>query len=332
MKTVDQTELQPNLQTKTKEVSPVVTGAAEALAKQHKKSRRVIELEAPPDIHEGVHLMPNWREFDILRIREDRDYRVLFTRGVSAHDVSFGLADLRSPQGLKTVPVAIKPFNNQEFLPDKNACKAMEDAIANGWVLQRGFTTTDPIAVIRADDSFIVSPVKPGVQALDTEPWHQFSTGDLKAREHFIQRLEQVAKILAALNFSGINHVDSQLRNYWTTPDGTIEPFDWESAKVLGNPPTPEELLRIAASSLRPLYKNLELGNKAPKQPVGSNPIPILRGDERVFWSQFSQYILEPYVQKLEDLFLGSNNDELLGAVTAQTLTATLKEHLGQRD
>ncbi len=342
MTTAEQIETQHPLYPKEtdRQISPVVESAADALERQHKKTRRIIELRTPPnskieqDTHPGIYIMPNWEGFDLLKIRPDRGYRVLFTRGASAHDVSFGLADLRTPKGLETVAVAIKPFNTPKDGSDRNARKAMEDAIANGWVLKRGFSTTDPIAVICDRDSFIVTPVKKGVQALDTQPWHQFNTTDnLQIRDHFIQRLEQVALILAALNFRGITHVDSQLRNYWVTPDGTMEPFDWESARIAGgDPPTPEEFLKISAGSLKRLYENLKFGNKIPKQPAESKPIPILRGDDKVVWGQFAQYVLEPYVRRLEDLLLDSENDQLLAAVTAETITIALKDLLAQRD
>lgn len=321
-------------------ISPVVQSAAEALERQHKKPRRIIDLGNPQtskieqETHPGVYIMPNWEGFDLLKIRPGRDYRVAFTRGASAHDVSFGLVDLRRPDGLKTtIPVAIKPFNTPKDGSDRNARKAMEDAIANGWVLKRGFSTTDPIAVICDRDSFIVTPIKPGVQALDTQPWHQFSTtDDLRIREHFITRLEQVARILGDLGFHGIQHIDSQLRNYWVTPDGTLEPFDWESARIFSDSPKPEELLEISAGSLKRLYENLKFGNKIPKQSAEIKLIPILTGDERVVWDQFCQYVLEPYVRKLEDLFLESGNDEFLTAVTTETISTRLKDHLGQRD
>lgn len=341
MSSVDQVEVQfPPSGEIERQISPVVQSAAEALARQHTKPRRIIELKTPPtpemepDTHPGVYIMPNWEGSDLLKIRPDRGYRVSYTRGASAHDVSFGLADLRKPEGLTTVAVAIKPFEEPEDGSDRNARKAMKDAIANGWVLKRGFSTTDPIAVICDKYSFIVTPVKEDVQALDTQPWHQFNTThDMNIRNHFVNKLEQVAQILAALNFRGIKHIDSQLRNYWVTPDGTMEPFDWESARIAGgDPPTPEEFLEISAGSLKRLYENLEFGNKIPKQPAESKPIPILRGGDKVVWGQFNQYILEPYVRRLEDLFLESSSDELVDAVTAETIAGALKEHLGQRN
>src|SRR5258708_3561479 len=321
-----------------RQISPVVQGAAEALERQHKKPRRIIEFktsptpEMEPHAHPGIYIMPNWEGSDLLKIRpEDRGYRVSYTRGASAHDVSFGLVDLRTPKGLETIAVAIKPFNTPKDGSDRNARKAMKDAIANGWVLKRGFSTTDPIAVICDKDSFIVTPVKKGVQALDTQPWHQFNTTDnLDIRGHFVTKLEQVAQILATLNSRGITHIDSQLRNYWVTSDGTMEPFDWESARITKDSPTPEEFLEISACSLKRLYENLKFGNKIPKQPAESKPIPILRGDEKVIWDQFNQYVLEPYVRRLEDLFLESNNDQHLSEITGKTITVALKTHLGQ--
>lgn len=313
-------------------ISPVVLDAADALARVRKKPRREIKLGVLPDTREGVHVLPNWEGFDLLAIRAIRDYRVLFTRGASAHEVSFGLADLRAPDGLETIPVAIKSFNAKDSNPDRNGAKAMKDATSNAWVLKRGISTTDPIAVIHSTGSFVISPVKPGVQAIDTEPWHQFeTTQDLQVREHFRLRLQQVGEVIAILNFHGVAHIDSQLRNYWVTPEGKIEPFDWESAKIFEDPPSAEEFLKISALTLRRLYENLEIGNSSPNEP-DIIPTPILRGGQRAIWNQFSQLIIEPYIQKLEDLFLESGNDELLGAVTAQTVTTALKEQLGQRD
>lgn len=330
MRSADQIELSGTIPTAEKRarVSPVVLDAAEALARMHKKRRKVIDLEAPLNTSEGVHTLPNWAETDLIKIMPHRDYRVLFPRGISAHDVSFGLAELRTPTGIKTVAVAIKPFNEKENGPEKNANNAMKDATANAWVLRRGFTTTDPIAVIRCQDSFIVSPVKPGVQALDTEPWHQFATtDDLHVRDHFIGRLRQVGEILASLNFHGINQVDSQLRNYWKTPEGTMEPFDWESARIVGDPPSGDQLLQIGAETLRALLKNLEQGNKS----QGANSVPIIRGDTESIWDQFCLYVVEPYVGKLEDLFLESGNDELLAKVTLNSVKSTLWNDLGKR-
>lgn len=332
MKSVDQIELSlGSLQPDNKRLitSPVVLDAAESLGEVRKKPKRFIELGARPDTREGVHVLPNWKEVDLLAIRPNRDYRVLFTRGASAHNVSFGLADLRTPEGLETVPVAIKSFNAKDSDPDKNGAKAMRDAVANAWALKRGFSTTDPIAVIHSTGSFIISPVRPGVQALDTEPWHQFeTTQDLNIRNHFRRRLEQVGQILADLNFHGITHVDSQLRNYWITPDGKMEPFDWESAKISDDPPSAEKFLQISADTLRRLFENLQIGNKSPNE-EDVTPTPILRGGAKAVWNQFTDLVLNPYISRVEDLFLESGNDELLMTVTQDAVSRALRAHLG---
>src|SRR3989344_1876416 len=127
-------------------------------------------------------------------------------------------------------------------------------------VLARGFSTTDPICLISdAGRGFIVTPTKEGVQAIDTEPWHQFRTSDNEeVNEHFLGRLKSIAVVAANLNSRGINHADGQLRNYWVTPNGTIEAFDWESAEIVQDPPNPDTLVRLAVSTLRPLYRSLE--------------------------------------------------------------------------
>ncbi len=309
--------------------NPVVADAARELNCQGQKPRRLVELTTimPPngaEAREGVYILPNWEKNNILRIVQSRDYRESFTRGKSAHNVSFGMAELRTPKAsIITIPVAIKPFTNPENGSLKNARNALTDATANAWVLKRGFSSTNPIAVICGEKSYIITPVKQGVQSLDTEPWHQFSSShDLEIREHFIGRLTQVARILADLNFRGINQADSQLRNFWITPDGVMEPIDWESATIHQDPPFTTELTSIAISTLRPLYGNLVQGN---------NGSPIIRGSQVSLWNQFDLLILEPYIKRLEDNFIGSGaldeNEELLNTLT--TIPEALKSRLG---
>lgn len=148
-------------------LNPVIEDAAEALLRQNRKVQ-TINLEKPT-VHEGLILLPNWEDFSITRLEQRRDTRDLRIRGKSAHNVSFGLANLRTPQGLQLITVAVKPFNEDY--------KAIHDAVSNAYVLKREVSTTDPICVIiDQGKGFIITPVKEGVQPLDTEPWHEFQT------------------------------------------------------------------------------------------------------------------------------------------------------------
>jgi hypothetical protein len=298
-----------------RQLNPVVSEAAEALQRQKQKPRRILDLD-DPILLEGIHLLPRWEGHDLLRIRQRRDSGDLLPRGKSAHDVSFAPADLRLPTGMRTITVAIKGFDDP--------IKAIEDATANSRVLNRGFDTTDPICVIvNTPRSFIVTPAKEGVQSVDTEPWHQFLTNpDLRVTQHFERRLTQISEILANLNFRGIDQADSQLRNYWITPEGKMEPIDWESTNVVSDPPTPEELQTISVSTLRPLYGNLSLSNGSPA---------IFRGPLETKWDQFANYVVDPYLSRLEQLFIDSGyidmDEKYLDVLTC--LKETLKLRLG---
>src|SRR5258708_12725336 len=96
-----------------RQISPVVQGAAEALERQHKKPRRIIEFktsptpEMEPHAHPGIYIMPNWEGSDLLKIRpEDRVYRVSYTTAASAHNVPSALVNLPTPHGLQTIALA----------------------------------------------------------------------------------------------------------------------------------------------------------------------------------------------------------------------------------
>ncbi len=290
--------------------------AAETLNRQRQKTGRTIDLRNPV-VQEGVQNLPRWRDHTLLAIRQRRDLRDLLPRGKSAHNVSFATAELRTPSGnLERITVAIKPFDKPR--------KALADAVANGWVLERGFNTTDPICVILDEQgSYVVTPAKRGVQSLDTEPWHQFmSTSDSTIEDHFRHRLSQVGSLLANLNFRGIDQADSQLRNYWITPTGDIEPIDWESTTIVDDPPTSDQLLSISISTLRPLFGNMTISNGSPA---------IFRGPVETRWRLFEEYVVGPYRKTMDNLVVASglldNNENLLEAVTS--IRDKLRSRLG---
>ncbi len=207
---------------------PIVKEVSLSLFSQREKQRD-LNLGHSPSL-EGVYLLPNWRGTRIIKLGQRRGVEDLWPRGSSAHNVVFCIAEVRDPHGkITNRNVAIKMFHRSKG--------AIKDATNNAVVLQRGFSTTNPIAVIVDEaNSYVISPAVKGIQQLDTEPWHQFSTGTDVIRKHFIYRLQQIGEMLADLHAKGINHSDAQVKNFWVTINGEIQPFDWEAANVYHTP------------------------------------------------------------------------------------------------
>lgn len=284
---------------------PIITEVTKAFKKQKEKPHRVIDLEYP-DGRDGIHYLPGWESYELIAIGQRKGTQDLFPRGSSAHNVSFCTAEFRGPKGLPLdLPVAIKTFTS--------ARNALEDAVANQYALDRGFNTTHPICVItNSQHSYVITQVRKDVQPLDTEPWHQFNSGSIEVRQHFLSRLTGISELLANLHANGINHADPQVKNFWVTPEGEIETFDWEAARILDNPPTPEQLQKIAIQDLATLYKSLT-------GQFDTSPIPAFLGPRVVKWKQFKRHVFDVYVNEFgENLFgRGELTDELLETITS---------------
>lgn len=263
---------------------PIVKEAAEAIFRHREHQHHLNPNHLTSG--EGIFLLPNWSGSEILKVGQRRGIKDLWPRGSSAHDVTFCVAETRNSNGkIHNRHVAIKKFHR--------AASAIKDAVNNAVVLQRDFTTTNPIAVvIDGLTGYVITPAIQGVQPLDTEPWHQFNIGTEPIRRHFIGRLQQTGKVLADLNSKGINHSDAQIKNFWVTVMGKMEPFDWEAAKIYPNPPGPQDLLAMGIDDLRTLY--LSVTNQ-----YQESPIPALLGSKKTQWLQFKDYILGPYGDRL---------------------------------
>lgn len=287
-----------------KKPDPVIADASEAFQRQKGKPSKLIDL-LHLDIQNGIHILPRWAGCELLKVGQRRGWQDLQTRGQSRHNVSFGTAEIRLPDGKKQLlRVAIKPFERME--------KAIEDARMNSLVLDRGISTTNPICVLVDNPrGFIITPTKPAVQVLDTEPWQQYQPGPEEVRKHFQERLECLGNLLADLNSKGINHADGQLKNFWVLPDGTMEPFDWESASITdSNPPTNTFLVEIAVSTLRPFYRSLENTGALKRIPQQQ-------------WEQFDLLVFRFYQERLLNIL----GESYLDSVTI--IEERLKEKLG---
>ncbi len=313
-------------------LDPAVKQAREALSRQSKKPSRILELDFETTGKEGIYLFPGYEGVEVFQLGQSRNPKDQFLRGASAHGVAFGLTQVRMGSETRLINVAVKPFYEEDEIPEGSADnkrgrdKARYEAIVNGIVLDRGFSTTEPLClVIDQGDGYIITPVKKGVQSLDTDLWHQFLHGTQWIRQHFLNRLAGVAKEAADLNYHGINHADGALRNYWTTLSGTIEAFDWESASVTTNPPSPDKLIQIGVSTLRPLYRSIAKSeDRDDPKTVG-----IIRGPKKTRWKEFDQMVFTPYtVQMMKNL--DSNQlltDEYVEAIEA--VEEALKEKIG---
>lgn len=282
---------------------PIVKIVAEAVFR-HRERQHSFNPNHPPS-NEGIFLLPNWNRSEILKVGQRRGLRDLWPRGSSAHDVTFCIAEIRNSNGkIHNRHVAIKTFHR--------ASSAIKDAVNNAVVLRRGFTTTNPIAVV-VDGlaGYVITPAIQGVQPLDTEPWHQFNIGTEPIRTHFIGRLQQTGEVLADLNAKGVNHSDAQIKNFWVTEIGKMEPFDWEAARIYPDPPGPQDLLEMGIDDLRTLY--LSVTNQ-----YQESPIPALLGSKKTQWLQFKDYILGPYGDRLLQTFQYSNQlsaDDILNII-----------------
>lgn len=277
----------------------VIRAVSLAFSEQRKKPQQVMSLENP-QTREGIHLMPRWAACRLLRVGQRRGLKDLFPRGGSYHNVSFGIVELRKPDGTTILTsTAVKTFDAPG--------KALHDAAVNGIVLERSFSTTDPICVIAAQPkSYVISLARTGVQALDTEPWHQFSPTLPELQSHFQHRLQQVAETLAAMHLRGINHGDAKLRNYWATPQGTVEPFDWESARIFPDPPSSDDLCTISRDDLGSLWRSIQ---------TSQSGVAFLRGSEQAKLNSFSQLVFQPYFKSLLAQVSQTGDEKLFAAL-----------------
>lgn len=284
--TIEEVQEIPAVEKWDKRPNPVVSQVQKAIERHVHKPQRVLNLDTP-STHDGIHLLPAWAGFEVLRIGQRRGAKDLLPRGGSAHQVVFCIASVRAPDGLTTnCKVAIKPF--------AAVGGVFEEAVANAHVLERGFSTTNPIC-IATDHSlgnFLITPAKEGVQPLDTEPWHQFQTRSSQVQEHFIARLRGLATTLASYNARGIRHGDPQLKNFWATIGGDIEGFDWESARIYPSKPSAQELHQAATSDLGIVFKSLS-GEFRESQ------IHALNGHYSARLEQFKSYVLNPYAERV---------------------------------
>lgn len=326
-------DISENVQEWDTSLDPSVRMAYEALTRQNKKPSKILELDPTvPNGKEGIYYLPGYENFEIVKVGQSRNTADKFTRGTSAHNVAFALAQIRTGNETRIINVAVKPFLKEDTpQEDQDANqgdeKARKEAVINGIILERGFKTTSPICVILdRGDGFIITPVRKGVQSLDTDLWAQFIGGPEEVRNHFIDRLRRVAVVDANLNAHGINHADGALRNFWSTPAGEIEAFDWESASVTTNPPAPDKLVQISVSTLRPLYRSIAKAD----DPKDTNPtVAILRGPKINRWHDFNTLVFSHYVTRLmEEIDTNESlNDEYLDAIAS--IEDALREKIG---
>ncbi len=297
---------------------PAIQIASEALHKLIQKPQRLLDLEdSAMSSREGVYILPRWERYKIEALGQRRGGQDLLPRGSSAHNVSFCTAALRTPQGTTIdLVVAVKTFSQ--------SASAINDASINAIALQREILTSDPIAVIvegRKDigdkkaepekkRGFIVAKARKDIQALDTEPWHQFQTGSPEVKAYFAHRLMQISQSLADLHSAGITHGDPQVKNFWAVNTGEVEPFDWESAKISSSTFEPEQTAEIALSDLETLFRSLT-------NQIDTSPIPAIQGPVKSQWEQFKQLILDPYEDELLNR-LGKNElqaDQIIDSI-----------------
>jgi hypothetical protein len=309
-----------------KDPDPIIAETHQAFLRQNKKSARPLEELDPISSasKEGIYTLRRFDGYTLLQVGQRRGVKDLFTRGRSAHDIAFGVAQIRNGGGPRLVNVAIKHFYESG--------KAVIDAANNSAILDRGFSTTNPMAVI-IDNArgYIITPVIPGVQSIDTEPWHQYlNNPDSEVAEHFEGRLKDIAEMAAKLNSKGINHADGALRNYWVTTTGKVEPFDWESANLTSNSPTPNDLIRFGVGTLRPLYKSLETPNDSDRDRDRDRvqTVAILKGHPENRWNQFNGLVFQHYIDQLIEDFNNKDllNDEYLEAIAS--IEVALREKL----
>ncbi len=270
-----------------KSPSRIVIDAVAAFNKQQNKPPRLLGLKTNPE-SEGIYMVDKWgSRYTLSHIGQPRGIKDLTPRGGSAHQVTFCTATFRDSitESLITTNIALKPFNNRH-----NAIREAKSTIE---VLGRGIKTVDPICVI-ADGarSFLISSVRRDVISIDQDRWDQFNSGIPGVKEHLLSVLEGVGLTLADLHIRGINHSDAQLKNFWQKPDGTVEPFDWEAAKFVTNPPTLDEFSRIALDDLRNIFNSVT----GQYEDFG---FVIFSGPPSYRWNRFNDHIFTPYSNRL---------------------------------
>lgn len=280
---------------------PKVNQAAKALQNQNGKPMR--ELTGYPT-EEGVFMLPEWAQHQIIKIGQRRGVRDLIPRGNSAHEVCFCTAELRKPDGqLITKTIALKTFND--------STAAIKEVQINHEVLNRGFNSTRPVCVlIDQGRGYIITPARKDIMPLDTEPWHQFSFGSGTVRDHFLGRLKQISFLLADLHSRGINHSDAQIKNFWVTSKGHLEAFDWEAGRLYPNPPNNQDLAHMAVDDLRVLFKSVTGQYK-------ESYIPLFNDSSTVNWQLFKEYFYDHYSYRLMEQWqkIGLLNEDFIESI-----------------
>lgn len=281
-----------------KKPEPKVNQVMEALQSQRGKQMRELTEGSSG---EGIFMLPEWSQHQVIKIGQRRGVRDLIPRGNSAHEVCFCTAELRKPDGqLITKTIALKTFND--------STAAIKEAYINNEVLKRGFNSTRPVCVlIDQGRGYIITPARKDIMPLDTEPWHQFSLGSSAVRNHFFGRLKQVSFLLADLHSRGINHSDAQIKNFWITSKGHLEAFDWEAGRLYPNPLNNQDLARITVDDLRVLFKSLTGQYK-------ESYIPLFTDSSTVNWQLFKEYLYDDYSYHLMEQWqkMGLMNEDLI--------------------
>ncbi|KKQ10675.1 MAG: hypothetical protein US19_C0001G0013 [Candidatus Daviesbacteria bacterium GW2011_GWB1_36_5] len=313
-----------------KNPSPVLKDANAAVQKHFRKNSHVINIAEGNHFKDGVFLAPEFSGRQVLRIGQRRGEQDWFVRGGSAHNVSFGIIEIRDSETgeVKLLNVAVKPFKQtaKGIIEIKNTLK----------VLDRGFKTVHPICFISEEDSgFLVSVARTDTKTLDSEPWSQFHTGEFLAKTYFEQLIHRNAVLLADLHASGIRHSDPQLKNFWVTPRGNVEGIDWEASTVYPIPVSEESFLTASMDDL-PTYFYSLCGISPREDEQRSSSVEILVGTRDKRWQQFNDlflrfYSLRAFERLLDDFAIeGDRLIELFNdADNESQLQEMLKTNLG---
>lgn len=297
-----------------KNPSPVLKEANEALQRQYKKSHLILDLNQPPYNRPGIFLTPEFASCQVVRIGQRRGEEDWLTRGGSAHNVTFGVAEMRNTEGrIKSLNVAVKQFSKSE--------SGLAEAVNNYTVLSRGFKTTLPIAIISDNGSggYVMTLARKDTKSLDTEPWHQYQSGNSRTRFYFEQLLYRASVILSSYNCSGIRHGDAQMKNFWVTPRGNVEAIDWEASTIYPNPLLIENFLTSSIDDLSTLFKSLS-------GEYEDFPTEVLVGTREKKWIQFNDLVLKNYNAQVLSLF--AENPPIIDITSRQTLSDDAIERL----
>lgn len=281
-----------------KNLSPVLKRANEAASRQGNKDPQIIDPEQPLVVQDGLYLFPDFSDIRLNRVGQKRGEQDWFLRGGSAHNVTFGVAEIwtNNGQGLKVMRVAVKSFTKPE--------KALKEAVNTKQVLNRGFRTVYPIGVIADGElGFLITKARSDVQSLDKELWNQYHTGRQEVRDYFESLLYKTAIVLADYHARGIRHSDTQMKNFWVTPRGNVEGIDWEASTIYPPNPTKDQFVVAAFDDLVTLFTSLSGENQ-------DFDIEVLVGNRKMRWLQFCDLIFKPYKARAFDNLLRNGNIE----------------------